>query len=118
MNRTKSAQERDFKVSSATVLHDGRLEGNFDLDTNIGTYKQDIKHFQDKAKEDKAFQEYHGHRKDGYRKVATIPDSLAMKIMEDHGLNIHDVNFMNNPANLTKLKRVLMTEYRDLVINT
>jgi len=25
---------------------------------------------------------------------------------------------MNNPANLTKLRSILMTEYRDLVINT
>jgi hypothetical protein len=50
--------------------------------------------------------------------MATIPDIVALKILQDHKLDLHHQHFMSNPANLTKLKKILITEYRDLVINT
>jgi len=50
--------------------------------------------------------------------MATIPDIVAIKIFEDHKLDLHDPNFMSNPSNLTKLKKILVSEYADLVINT
>lgn len=106
----------EFNVGSSTVGAKG-LTGKFDLATGETRWSQDIKHFQAKAKQDKEFQEYHGIRKDGYRKVATIPDALALKLFEDHNLDIHDPGFMSNPDEVKRLKKILLSEYRDLVIN-
>ena len=50
--------------------------------------------------------------------MATIPDIVAIKILEDHKLDLHDPTFMQDPNNLKKLKTILITEYSDLVINT
>ena len=70
------------------------------------------------AKIERDKQEYFGARKDGYRKMATIPDIVAIKILQDHHLDLHDPSFMQDPNNLKKLKTILMSEYRDLVVNT
>jgi hypothetical protein len=50
--------------------------------------------------------------------MATIPDIVAIKILQDHHLDLHDPSFMQDPNNLKKLKTILMSEYRDLVVNT
>jgi len=50
--------------------------------------------------------------------MATIPDIVAIKILQDHKLDLHDPHFMSDSNNLKKLKSILITEYRDLVINT
>ena len=70
---------KDFKFHSATVGTDG-LQAGFDLDTGEGYYTQDISYFKEKAKRDRELQDTVGVKKDGYRKMATIPDVLAIKI--------------------------------------
>ena len=107
---------KEFKVSSATVP--GGLQGSFDLNTGDGFIKQDITSFVEKAKEDRDYQDYHGIRKDGYRKFATIPDAIALKMLEEDGINLHDPNFMNDPVEVARFKRIFASKYRDLVVNT
>ena len=75
-----------FNVSSATTKGKG-LQGHFDIDKGDGWFQQDLTPFIEKAKEDRHYAEQHGQRKDGYRKFATIPDAVALKILEDHHIN-------------------------------
>jgi hypothetical protein len=53
-----------------------------------------------------------------YRKFATIPDVIAIEIMENHGLDIHHPEFMKTKEEVQKLKRVIMSEYPDLIVST
>lgn len=113
----KWVSEKKFQVGSKTI-GDNQIKATFDLESGVGHFEQDLTPYLDKAKEDRNFRDHHGHRKDGYRKFATIPDTVALKILEDHKLDLHDPAFMSNPANLTKLKKIMISEYKNLVINT
>ena len=48
----------------------------------------------------------------------TIPDIVAIKINEDHGINLHDNTFMRDKDKMKKLKYILQTEYKHLLVNT
>lgn len=111
------SKEKEFKFSSATVEADKSIHAGFDLDSGDWEAKQDITQYKKQAQLDRDKQEYFGHRKDGYRKLATIPDIVAIKMLEDHGINLHSPEFMRDPANMKKLKYVLRTEYADLLVN-
>ena len=57
-------------------------------------------------------------RKGHYRKFATIPDVIAIEILQNHGLDIHHPEFMKTKEEVQKLKRVIMAEYPDLIVST
>ena len=69
------------------------------------------------AKLDRDKQAYFGRAKTGFRKMATIPDIIAIKINQDHGINLHDTTFMRDRDKMKKLKYILTTEYPDLMVN-
>jgi hypothetical protein len=112
------AKENNFVFSSATVDQNKAINAGFDLQSAEWEAKQDITQYKENAKSDRDRESYFGRAKGGYRKLATIPDIVALKILQEHKLDLHDQHFMSNPANLTKLKRILMSEYRDLVVNS
>jgi len=112
------SKETDFKFHSATVGKDTGINAGFDLKTGDWEAKQNISQYKEQAKHDRDKQEYFGIRKDGYRKMATIPDIVAIKILQDHKLDLHSPTFMQDPNNMKKLKHILFTEYRDLLVNT
>ena len=56
------------------------MQATFDLETGDGYFKQDVSKFLEQAKRDREKQEYYGIKKNGYRKLATIPDVIALKI--------------------------------------
>ena len=112
------AKENNFVFSSATVDQKEGINAGFDLQSANWEAKQDITQYKENAKLDRDKESYFGKAKSGYRKLATIPDIVALKILQEHKLDLHDQHFMSNPANLTKLKRILMSEYRDLVVNS
>ena len=112
------AKENNFAFSSATVDQKESIKADFDLQTGEWEAKQNIDQYKEHAKNERDRQDYFGKTKGGYRKLATIPDIVAIDILQNHRLDLHDTNFMSNPANLTKLKKILMTEYRDFVINS
>ena len=111
------AKEKEFKFHSATVKQKG-INAGFDLDTKQWEAKQDVSDYKEHAKLEREKQDYYGIRKDGYRKLATIPDIVAIDILQKYNLDLHDPTFMRDPNNVKKLKTILMTEYRDLVVNT
>lgn len=106
-----------FNLMSSTVGAEG-LKGSFDLTGGAGYFKQDVQAFIDNAKYGRDKQEALGHTKGGHRKFATIPDAIALKILEVHGLDLHDPAFMSDKQNMTKFKAVIMREYPELVENT
>jgi len=46
-----------------------------------------------------------------YRSFAILPDIVCIDILTKYGLDIHSPDFMNHPANLTRLKNIIMTDY-------
>lgn len=112
------SKETDFKFRSSTVETDKGIHAGFDLESGNWEATQNITQYKEQAKEDRDRQEYFGKTKGGYRKMATIPDIVAIKILQDHHLDLHDPSFMGDPNNLKKLKSILLSEYRDLVVNT
>ena len=112
------AKENEFKFYSGTVGKDKSINAGFDLNTAEWEAKQDITDYVEHAKLEREKQDYYGIRKDGYRKLATIPDIVALDILQKHNLDLHDPHFMNDPNNLKKLKTILSSEYRDLLVNT
>ena len=111
------SKDFNFKVRQKNQ-NTGGIDATFDLTTGEEVVSQDITAYQELAKKDREWQEYNGHRKDGYRKFATIPDVLAVKIKHEHGLDLFDPTFLHDPDKVAKLKAILVSEYRDLVINT
>lgn len=112
------SKETDFKFHSSTVSTKEGIQAGFDLETGDWQATQDITQYKEHAKLDRDRQEYFGHTKGGYRKMATIPDIVAIKILQEHNLDLHDPSFMSDPNNLKKLRKILVTEYRDLLVNT
>ena len=112
------SKETDFKFHSSTVGANKSIHAGFDLQSGDWQAVQDISQYKEAAKLDRDKQAYYGLAKSGYRKMATIPDIVAIKILQDHHLDLHDPDFMGDPNNLKRLKRILITEYPDLVVNT
>jgi len=112
------AEENEFKFYSRTVGANESIKAGFDLQSGDWQAKQDISQFKENAKLQRDKEQYYGRSKTGYRKLATIPDIVAIKIMQDHHLDLHDPNFMQDPNNLKRLRKILMSEYADLVVNT
>jgi len=111
------SSENEFKFHSKTVNKDLGIQAGYDLNTNQWEAKQDITQYIDHAKLEREKQEYYGIRKDGYRKMATIPDIVALEILQNHHLDLHDPAFMQDRKNLERLKKILISEYPDLLVN-
>jgi hypothetical protein len=112
------AKENEFKFRSSTVEAKKDIHAGFDLQSGDWEAKQDITQYKETAKLQREKEAYYGRSKGNYRKMATIPDIVAIKILQDHHLDLHDPNFMQDSNNLKKLKTILMSEYSDLVVNT
>ena len=113
------AKENEFKFQSATVDPKKGMKAGFDLQTGQWEAKQDIGQYREQAKFDREREAYFGRqKKSGFRKMATIPDIVAIKINEDHGIDLHSTTFMQDRDKMKKLKYILQTEYPDLLVNT
>ncbi len=112
------ADINNMKVQSATIDSNKGMKGGFDLLSGQWEAKQDITQYRNAAKLDRDREAYFGRTNKGYRKMATIPDIVAIKINQDHGIDLHDPMFMQDKDKLKKLKSILMFEYPDLLINT
>ena len=110
------AKEKEFNFTYTGG--ENQMIAKFDLETGDNYVEQNVDNFKLAAALEREKQEYYGLNKSGYRKLATVPDIVALKILTDHGLDLHDPNFGADPNNFKKLKKVLMSEYQDLLINT
>ena len=75
---------------------------------------QDEKPFLAEAQRERDNQNNKSHMK----KFATIPDIVAMELLTVHGLDIHSPMFMQDPDGLKKLKQIILTDYKHLVVNS
>ena len=112
------ARENEFSFQSATVDTKKSMKAGFDLQSAEWEVKQDIQQYKDQAKRDRDREQYFGRINKGYRKMATIPDIVALEMLQNHKINLHDPLFMNDKDNMKKLKTILMMEYPDLLVNT
>jgi len=79
--------------------------------------KQDIQPYLDAVKRDRENLE-NNNQKSHYRKFATIPDVVAIEILEKYGLDIHAPTFMKDKDSVKKLKNIIITEYPELIVST
>lgn len=96
----------------------GSLQGQFEYESGAVTGEsrwqiyQDEKPFLEQAKMERDA----GHKTDtGYRKFATIPDIVAIEIMQKHGIDIHDPNTMQDRALMNKFRQIVKLEYPALL---
>ena len=100
-------RQYEFNFSSATVDPKKSIKAGYDLETNNWQATQDVTHFIESVKRDRDREAYFGKSKMGYRKMATIPDIVAIKIKEDYGIDLHSPTFMQDKDKLKKLKVIL-----------
>ena len=102
------AKQYEFDFSSATVDPKKSIKAGFDLDTGQWQATQNVQQYLDSAKLDRDKEAYFGRTKyKGFRKMATIPDIVALKIKEDWGIDLHDQTFMHDADKMRKLKIIL-----------
>ena len=58
-----------------------------------------------------------GFNNSAMKKFCTIPDIVAIELLQQYGIDIHDPLFMHDHMNMKKLKQVIITDYPYLVIN-
>lgn len=92
---------QDNNPNSFTVKTD---TSNFKLEQNVQAYK-------DYAEQQRQLDSLGSTANRTYRSYAIIPDIVAIDILTKHGLDIHSPDFMNNPADLRRLKQIIDTEY-------
>ena len=95
----------------------GSLGGSiqYDKDDSRWELRQDETPFIDQAKRDREAGSKKTHN--GHKKFATIPDIVAIEIMERHGINIHDHNIMHDREKMQRFKNIIMKDYKYLVVN-
>lgn len=75
---------------------------------------QDVTEYLNYAKESRDKQALRGDASH-YRSFAIIPDVVALEILTKHGLNLHESEFMSNKEDVAKLKRIIKSEYPNLL---
>lgn len=96
----------------------GTLQGSFEYDSGSATGEsrwqvyQDERPFLEQAKLDRE----ETKKKDvGYRKFATIPDIVALEILQNHGIDLHDPNTMQDKTLMNKFRAIVRSEYAYLL---
>jgi hypothetical protein len=78
---------------------------------------QDVSEYVKFAKESRSEQARRGDASH-YRSFAIIPDIVALEILTNHGLNLHEGEFMSNPADVSRIKRIIKSEYPYLLTSS
>jgi len=101
----------DTKLSFNTS---GGMSGGIDLSTGDFKFSQDASSFIEQAKRDR--EAYRDPRKDiSYKKACTIPDIVAIEILNKYNINIHDPDFMHDRAAVQRVIRIMKQEYPALM---
>ena len=96
----------------------GSLQGTFEYEAgsatgeSVWTVQQDEKPFIEQAKRDRDAGQ---NSKAGYKKFATIPDIVAIDILNKYGIDIHDHNTMQDQTKKTRFKNIIKSEYKYLL---
>lgn len=108
-----------WKVAPGIVS--GTMSGTFEYDSgstggeSSWTIYQDEKPFLEEAKRNREEGTRQTHM--NHKKFATIPDIVAIEVMEKHGIDIHDPATIGDPALMRRFKHIIEWEYPYLVVN-
>lgn len=91
---------------------DNQIKGKI-ADKKIQVH-QDVTEYLNYAKQSRDIQSSGGDASH-YRSFAVIPDIVAVEILEKHGMNLHHTEFMSNKEDVAKLKRIIKSEYPNLL---
>jgi len=72
--------------------------------------EQDIQGYKDFAAESREANEYFGGGKK-YRSFCIIPDIVAIDILTKYNIDVHSQTFMDNPAQIKRVKEIIKKEY-------
>lgn len=75
---------------------------------------QDVSEYLNYAKQSRDLQSAGGDASH-YRSFAVIPDIVAIEILTKHGMDLHATEFMSNKEDVAKLKRIIKSEYPNLL---
>ena len=99
-------------------MNPGSLQGTFEYEAgsatgeSVWTLQQDEKPFIEQAKRDRDAGQ---NSKAGYKKFATIPDIVAIDILNKYGIDIHDPNTMQDKTKMNRFKQIIKSEYSYLL---
>ena len=91
------------KYETATGTHE-----NFYAEGDVSEAKQFVKEQREIGRNTKSH----------YQHMAEIPMIIVLELQTKWGMDIMGPDFMANPANVTRLKYILKTEYPDLLTMT
>jgi hypothetical protein len=85
---------------------------SFKVTTNESEFKleQDVSAYKDYAKESRDADELVSSKRQ-YRSFAIIPDVVAIDILTKYHLDVHSPELMSDPAQMRRLKNIIMTDY-------
>ncbi len=86
-------------------------------DTRYAVY-QDVDKIIEEVKYDKELLNSGAKKQMGWRKAFTIPDLVAIEILENHSLDVHAQDFFKDKDRMNRLKYIIKTEYPYLLIST
>lgn len=86
--------------------------GSFTVKDNTENFKldQDVSAYKEYAEKQRELDSVSSSGRQ-YRSFAILPDIVCIDILMKYGLDIHAPNFMDNPANLRKLKHIIVSDY-------
>jgi len=90
---------------------------SFDIETGTNQFRltQDVDHYRNYAKDMRNQGRDNFGAGQKYRPLFIIPDIVAVDILTKYKLNVHADDFLDDPANMIRLKRIIYSEYPDLI---
>lgn len=109
-----------WRVTPGTVGNTmtGTVDYGAEGDNTYTEIKQDISEIQREIQRDKDLLASGRENKHGFRKMATIPDIVALDMLQKHNFDLHDPMISQDPNAMKRLRYLLKTEYPDLLIAT
>lgn len=97
----------------------GSLKGGIEYEGEVGIshwqLEQDEKPFIEQAKIDR--EKGTKATANSHKKFATIPDIVAIEVMQKYGINIHDPEHSSDYWTMKRFKQIIMQDYPYLVVN-
>ena len=99
----------------------GSMTGGFEYEAGAAAgestwqIQQDERPFLEEAKMDREETTKNTHM--GHRKFATIPDIVAIEVMQKYGVDIHDPEQSSCHWTMKRFKQIIMKDYPHLVVN-
>lgn len=103
----KKFLSQDNNPDSFTFKRDDT--GGFLLEQDIQAYKEYCKQAREMTSKQVGGVEY--------KPLFLMPDIVAVKIMMDHGIDIHAADFMHDTEKKRKVRQIVKSEYPDLLLS-